>query len=68
MPNLLTYMNLPVQESNVGGDCPCPPHHTLHCQSRLQVLGVWHAVGEDGGLQSNYRITTLQGPTHLWVH
>ena len=55
----LTYMNLPVQEACVGGDSPHAPHHPLHRQGRLQVVGAWHPVGDDGGFQGNHRLAAL---------
>ena len=45
------------QDGDGRGHRAVVPDDLLHLQSGLYVLGIGHAVGDDGGLQSHHRLT-----------
>ena len=48
-----------------GGDRTVVPNNLLHVQRCLHILGIGHAVGDDGGLQSHHRAALIQGLAHF---
>ena len=49
------------QDGDGGGDGPVLPDDALHLQSGFHVLGIGHAVGDDGGFQGHHRLPGFQG-------
>ncbi|SCJ71419.1 Uncharacterised protein [uncultured Blautia sp.] len=41
------------------------PDDLLHVQGRLHILGIGHAVGDDGGFQCHHGTTLVQGLLHF---
>ena len=58
----------PPQDGDGGGDSPVLADDLFHFQSGLHILGVGHAVGDDGGLQGHHRLAFRQGLGHGGVH
>ena len=48
-------------DGNGGGHGTAGADDLLHLQGRLLVLGIGHAVGDDGALQGHNRLTLVQG-------
>ena len=49
------------QDGDGGGDGPVLPDDGLHLQGGFHVLGIGHAVGDDGGFQGHHRLSGFQG-------
>ena len=58
-------LQLSADDGDGGGHRAVLPDDGLHRQGGLHVLGVGHAVRDDGGLQGHHRLSGGKGPGHL---
>ena len=58
-------LQLAADDGGGGGDGALGPDDLLHLVGELQVLGIGHAVGEDGGLQGHHGAALVQSLLHF---
>ncbi len=56
------------QDGDGGGHRAVVPDDLLHLEGGLHVLGIGHAVGDDGGLQGHHGLAGSDGLGHLGGH
>ena len=55
----------PADDGDGGRGGAVFPDDLLHVQGRLHILGIGHAVGDDGGFQCHHGTTLVQGLLHF---
>ncbi|MPN34782.1 hypothetical protein SDC9_182276 [bioreactor metagenome] len=60
-----TRLQAALDNGNGGGNGPVIPDDFLHVQRRIHVLGIGHAVGNDGGFQRHDGFARIQRGAHF---